>query len=88
MPPDRISDDLWEEACRREDVLRELVERFPDRSPLSAVDDACSSLGVSRATLYLFIERFKAQKTVSSVLLRTGTRGWLKKPRSGTRSVD
>ena len=70
VPPDRISDDLWEEACRREDILRELVERFPDRSPLSAVDDGCGSLGVSRATLYRLIERFKAQKTVSSLLPR------------------
>ena len=70
VPPDRISDDLWEEACRREDILRELVERFPDRSPLSAVDDGCGTLGVSRATLYRLIERFKAQKTVSSLLPR------------------
>jgi putative transposase len=69
-PLDRIRDDLWEEACRREDVLRELIGRFPDRSPLSAVDDACSLLGVSRATLYRLIERFKAQKTVSSLLPR------------------
>ena len=69
-PLDRIRDDLWEEACRREDVLRELIERFPDRSPVSAVDDACSLLGVSRATLYRLIERFKAQKNVSSLLAR------------------
>jgi putative transposase len=69
-PPDRISDDAWDEACQREDVLRRFVERFPDRSPLSAVDEACDSLGVSRATFYRLIERFKAQKTVSSLMPR------------------
>jgi hypothetical protein len=31
--PVDITDDLWEEACRREDVLRELVERFPKGLP-------------------------------------------------------
>ncbi len=29
--PADIADDLWEKACRREDVLREFVERFPMR---------------------------------------------------------
>ena len=66
----QISDDLWAEACRREEVLRELIERHPDRLPETAVSDACVSLGVSRATLFRLIDRFKTQKTVSSLLPR------------------
>ena len=37
---------------------------------MSAVDEACRSLGVSRATFYRLIERFKAQKTVCSLVSR------------------
>jgi putative transposase len=85
--PAQINDDLWEEACRREDALRQLVERFPDRSPLSAVDDACSSLGLSRATLYRLIERFKAQKTVSSLLPRKPGRAAGSKNQDPTRDL-
>ncbi|MGO9431567.1 Mu transposase C-terminal domain-containing protein [Rhodoblastus sp.] len=73
--PADIPDDLWEMACRREDVLRGLAERFPKGLPRAAVFDACALLGVSRATLFRLVKRFKTQETVSSLLPRKKGRG-------------
>jgi putative transposase len=67
---EQIYDELWEEACRREDVVRELFRLYPDGAPAMAVADACQSLSVSRATLFRLIERFKSQPSVSSLLPR------------------
>ncbi len=66
--PADINDDLWGEACRREDVLRKLVERFPNGLPRTEVADAYGLLSVSRATLFRLVKRFKTQETVSSLL--------------------
>jgi len=66
----KVRDDLWAEACRREEVLRDLMRLHPGRFPEIAVPDACVALGVSRATLFRLIERFKAEKTVSALLPR------------------
>jgi len=73
--PADIDDDLWAEACRREDVLRELIARFPEGVPRSAAVDACTSLSVSRATLFRLLQRFKSQETVSSLLPQKKGRG-------------
>jgi putative transposase len=66
----KIRDDLWAEACRREEVLRDLMRLHPGRFPEIAVPDACVVLGVSRPTLFRLIERFKTEKTVSALLPR------------------
>jgi putative transposase len=66
----KIRDELWAEACRREEVLRDLMRLHPGRFPETAVPDACVALGVSRATLFRLIERFKTEQTVSALLPR------------------
>jgi len=66
----KIRDELWAEACRREEVLRDLMRLHPNRFPETAVPDACVALGVSRATLFRLIERFKTEQTVSALLPR------------------
>jgi hypothetical protein len=61
----------WDEACRRESVIRELIARFPDRLTTSAVDAAAVDLGLSRPTVYRLLERYKAERTVSASVERT-----------------
>jgi len=63
----KIRDDLWAEACRREEALRDLTRLHPGRFPEIAAPEACFALGVSRAALFRLIERFKTEKTVSAL---------------------
>jgi putative transposase len=42
----------WDEACRREAAIRSLIDRYPTRLNVAAVEDVAWELGVSRATLY------------------------------------
>ena len=62
----KIRDELWAEACRREEVLRDLMRLHPGRFPETAAPDACVALGVSRATLFRLIERLKTEQTASA----------------------
>lgn len=39
----------WDEACRREAAIRDLINRYPERLRVTAVDDVAWELGVSRA---------------------------------------
>jgi len=57
----------WEEACRREAAIRDLIKRYPKRLMVAAVDDVAWELGVSRATLYRLIERYRANRTVEGL---------------------
>lgn len=57
----------WEEACRREAAIRDLLNRHPNRLKVAAVDDAAWELGVSRATLYRLIGRYRATRTVEGL---------------------
>lgn len=41
----------WEEACRREAAIRDLLNRHPNRLKVAAVDDVAWELGVSRASV-------------------------------------
>jgi putative transposase len=51
MSNDVAEDDTaWMEACRREEAIRELLRRYPDRLTVRAVEDVASELGLSRAT--------------------------------------
>jgi len=59
----KIRDDLWAEACRREEALRDLMRLHPGRFPEIVTPDACVALGVSRAALFQLIERFKRSIT-------------------------
>lgn len=69
----------WAEACRREAAIRDLLHRYPKRLKGTAVDDAAWELGVSRATLYRLIGRYRVTRTVEGLYgagrgRRTGTR--------------
>lgn len=58
----------WEEACRREEAIRELLRRHPQRLTHAAVDDVAGQLGLSRASLYRLIQRFRAGGTVTALM--------------------
>lgn len=57
----------WAEACRREAAIRGLIDRYPKRLKVSAVDDVAWELGVSRPTLYRLIGRYRATRTVEGL---------------------
>jgi len=57
----------WEEACRREETLRRLLRRHPGRLSVVAVDEAAGELGLSRATIYRLVQRYRATRTVSGL---------------------
>ena len=71
MPDDGAENDpAWMEACRREEAIRDLLQRYPDRLTSSAVEDVAWELGLSRATLYRLIERYRAARTVEVLVDR------------------
>jgi putative transposase len=57
----------WNEACRREVAIRDLLNRYPGHLKVAAVDDVAWELGVSRATLYRLIRRYRATRTVEGL---------------------
>ena len=74
MPDESAENDpTWTEACRRDEAIRDLLRRYPDRMTLSAVEGVAWELGLSRATLYRLIERYRAARTVE--VLVDGGRG-------------
>jgi putative transposase len=71
MPDDVAEDDpAWIEACRREEAIRDLLRRHPDRLKNRAVEDVAWELGLSRATLYRLIARYRAARTVDVLVER------------------
>src|SRR5262245_258009 len=68
MAKDSVEDLVgWAEACRRETAIRDLLNRYPKRLMVTAVDDVAWELGVSRATLYRLVERYRATRTVEGL---------------------
>ena len=71
-----MSDDVaeedpgWIEACRREEAIRALLSRHPDRLKRQAVEGVAWELGLSRATLYRLIARYRAARTVEALIER------------------
>jgi putative transposase len=63
----------WEEACRREVVVRELLRKSSKRLTIRLVENAAGELGLSRATMYRIIDRYRATHAVSGLL--PGQRG-------------
>ena len=57
-------DRAWTEACRREEAIRDLLRRYPDRMTRNAVEEVAWELGLSRTTLYELIARYRATRTV------------------------
>ncbi len=72
----------WDEACRREEALRNLLNRNPDGMKRRDVTDLAWELGLSRATTYRMIRLFRAGGTVTSLMDRTRGR------RDGFRTLD
>ncbi len=61
----------WEEACRRDDVIRALVVQADNgRIGRAVVKDAASKLGLSIATLYRLLRQFREERRVSALLPR------------------
>ena len=75
---DDVAEDepVWKEACRREEAIRELLWRYPERLTVAAVEGVAWELGLSRATAYRLIERYRGARTVE--VLRERQRGWPK----------
>ena len=57
----------WDEACRREAAIRDLLSRHPKRLRISMVEAVAQELGVSRATLYRLIARYRQTRTVEGL---------------------
>jgi len=57
----------WDEACRREAAIRDLLVRYPKRLRISMVEAVAQELGVSRATLYRLIARYRQIRTVEGL---------------------
>ena len=58
----------WDEACRREAAIRDLLNRYPKRLSINVVEAVAWELGVSRATLYRLIARYRQTRTVEGLL--------------------
>ena len=65
----------WDEACQREAAIRDLINRYPKRLRVTAVDDVAWELGVSRATLYRLIERYRTTAPSKDCAGRAGDVG-------------
>lgn len=65
------NDARWEEACRREEAVRDLIRRRPDGLTRSDVDDLAWELGLSRATVYRLIKRYRDGGTVTALMPAT-----------------
>ena len=50
MGEDEEDQRAWDEACRREAAIRDLIKRYPKRLTVGAVDDLAWELGLSRTT--------------------------------------
>ncbi len=61
----------WDKACQREEAIRNLLRRHPERLTHASVDDVAGQLGLSRASLYRLIQRFRADGTVTALMPRT-----------------
>jgi putative transposase len=61
----------WDEACRREDAIRDLLSRHPEALKGRDVADLAWELGLSRATVYRMINLFRAGGTMTSLMDRT-----------------
>ena len=66
--PDEIDEALWEEACRRAAAIRQFRKRTSGRSTVAAIADLASELGLSQASTYRLLKRFRDDGTVMSLV--------------------
>lgn len=80
--PDEIDDALWDEARRRTAAIRQFLMRDSGQSTAAAVADLASELGLSQASAYRLLKRFRADGTVMSLVETKRGR------RTGHRTLD
>lgn len=66
-----IPDEDWNDAWRRFQAIRPLLDRSPRKRTLQEVEEVAKSLGKDIATIYRWITKWNESKTVSS-LIRSG----------------
>nr|WP_257714060.1 helix-turn-helix domain-containing protein [Agrobacterium fabrum] len=72
MRRDQLNEVEWQKVLRHADVLR----RLPQRPTAGDVADAMVELAVSRATLFRWLKRFRAEERVAALIHRkSGRRG-------------
>jgi putative transposase len=81
--PGNIDAREWDEACRRDEAIRRLIEQSTG-GPVgrASVSETATTLGISTATLYRLIGKFRKERRVSALL--QGKRG---RP-VGTRAIS
>ena len=82
LQSDEKAEKRWEEACRREEAIRDLLSRNPSGLKGRDVADLAWELRLSRATAYRMIRLFRAGGTVTSLMERVRGR------REGFRILD
>lgn len=80
--PDEIDEDLWDEAYRRAEVIRDFLRRNPGQSTAANIADLGTELGLSQASAYRLLKKFRESGTVMSLVDRKRGR------RSGHRALD
>ena len=66
--PDEVDDALWAEACRRATTIRRFMESNSNQSTVAAIADLASELGLSQASTYRLLRRFRTDGTVMSLI--------------------
>lgn len=68
--PDEVDEALWDEACRRAEVVREFLKHRHGKMTAADVALLATELDISRATAYRLIKLFRAGGTVMSLVDR------------------
>lgn len=58
--PDEVDEALWDEACRRADVIREFMRGRTGNATAAQVADLAAEMEVSQATAYRLIKLFRS----------------------------
>lgn len=66
--PDEVDDVVWAEACRRAAAICRFLESNTSENTVTAIADLASDLQVSQATTYRLLRRFRADRTVISLI--------------------
>lgn len=68
--PNEIDEQLWDEACRRADMIRDFLKHRTSRSTVDNVAGLAAQLELSQATTYRLINLFNAGGNVMSLVDR------------------
>jgi len=72
----------WAGARRREDVVADLIRRYPKRLTAGAIDGSAWELGSSRATVYRLVRDYRSTRTV------TGPMAQMRGRKNGSRFLE